>query len=87
MTLKRKLLFLTTALMLSSTIHAQSAALAPVSPGVPTWPHPWYGARVAYLGDSLTDPRNSGSKKKLGIPGKLSPHHTICIWHQRTSVE
>jgi GDSL-like Lipase/Acylhydrolase. len=64
MTLKRKLLFLTTALMLSSTIHAQSAALAPVSPGVPTWPHPWYGARVAYLGDSLTDPRNSGSKKK-----------------------
>ena len=26
--------------------------------------HPWKGKRVAYLGDSITDPRNSGSKKK-----------------------
>ena len=26
--------------------------------------HPWQGRRVAYLGDSITDPRNSGSKKK-----------------------
>ena len=26
--------------------------------------HPWQGKRVAYLGDSITDPRNSGSKKK-----------------------
>ena len=26
--------------------------------------HPWKGARVAYFGDSITDPRNSGSKKK-----------------------
>lgn len=26
--------------------------------------HPWYGARVAYFGDSVTDPRNSGSKEK-----------------------
>lgn len=26
--------------------------------------HPWWGAHVAFLGDSLTDPRNSGSKKK-----------------------
>lgn len=26
--------------------------------------HPWYGRRVAYFGDSITDPRNSGSKKK-----------------------
>lgn len=26
--------------------------------------HPWYGARVAFLGDSQTDPRNNGSKKK-----------------------
>lgn len=26
--------------------------------------HPWKGKRVAYFGDSITDPRNSGSKKK-----------------------
>ena len=26
--------------------------------------HPWHGKRVAYFGDSITDPRNSGSKKK-----------------------
>ena len=26
--------------------------------------HPWQGRRVAYLGDSITDPRNSGAKKK-----------------------
>ena len=25
--------------------------------------HPWKGKRVAYFGDSITDPRNSGSKK------------------------
>lgn len=26
--------------------------------------HPWQGKRVAYLGDSITDPRNKASKKK-----------------------
>ena len=26
--------------------------------------HPWMQKRVAYFGDSITDPRNSGSKKK-----------------------
>lgn len=26
--------------------------------------HPWQGKRVAYLGDSITDPRNNGAKKK-----------------------
>lgn len=26
--------------------------------------HPWQGKRVAYFGDSITDPKNSGSKKK-----------------------
>lgn len=26
--------------------------------------HPWANKRVAYFGDSITDPRNSGSKKK-----------------------
>lgn len=26
--------------------------------------HPWQGKRVAYFGDSITDPRNNGAKKK-----------------------
>ena len=26
--------------------------------------HPWQGKRVAYFGDSITDPRNKGSKMK-----------------------
>ena len=26
--------------------------------------HPWQGKRVAYFGDSITDPRNSGSQRK-----------------------
>lgn len=30
----------------------------------PTFVHPWQGKRVAYFGDSITDPRNNGSKKK-----------------------
>ena len=25
--------------------------------------HPWSGRRVAYFGDSITDPKNNGSKK------------------------
>ena len=29
-----------------------------------TFVHPWMQKRVAYFGDSITDPRNSGSKKK-----------------------
>jgi len=29
-----------------------------------TFTHPWKGKKVAYFGDSITDPRNSGSKKK-----------------------
>ena len=33
------------------------------SPDMLQW-HPWKGKRVAYFGDSITDPRNSGSKKK-----------------------
>ena len=29
-----------------------------------TFVHPWQGKRGAYFGDSITDPRNSGSQKK-----------------------
>ena len=31
---------------------------------VMTFQHPWQGKRVAYFGDSITDPRNNGSQKK-----------------------
>jgi lysophospholipase L1-like esterase len=30
----------------------------------PMWRHPWQGAKVGYLGDSITDPRNKASQKK-----------------------
>lgn len=29
-----------------------------------SWQHPWQGKRVAYLGDSVTDPRNKAAKTK-----------------------
>lgn len=37
-----------------------------VSNAQTTYIHPWMQKRVAYFGDSITDPRNSGSKKKYG---------------------
>ena len=40
-----------------------SAQTITAKPEVPQW-HQWKGKRVAYFGDSITDPRNSGSKKK-----------------------
>ena len=30
----------------------------------PSFVHPWQGKRVAYFGDSITDPRNKAAKKK-----------------------
>ena len=51
--MKRKLL--TLALLLAAIVEAQPQALMS---------HPWQGKRVAYFGDSITDPRNTGSKKK-----------------------
>lgn len=44
---------MTLAVLLFGTANAQSAYI-----------HPWMQKRVAYFGDSITDPRNSGSKKK-----------------------
>ncbi|MEE1093264.1 MAG: SGNH/GDSL hydrolase family protein, partial [Prevotella sp.] len=32
--------------------------------GANLFAHPWQGKRVAYFGDSITDPRNDGSKIK-----------------------
>ena len=46
-------MLLTLVVLLCGTASAQSAFV-----------HPWMQKRVAYFGDSITDPRNSGSKKK-----------------------
>lgn len=64
MKLNHKPLLVAAVLMLSTAMHAQQSAATSTVSSAPTWPHPWYGAKVAYLGDSLTDPRNNGSKKK-----------------------
>lgn len=48
----------------SQSCHAQSIALHPAPLTQLQGIHPWWGAHVAYFGDSITDPRNSGSKKK-----------------------
>ena len=49
----KRLLFLCLVLMLSLPMLSQALIR-----------HPWQGKRVAYFGDSITDPRNSGSKIK-----------------------
>ena len=49
----KKLLFMLMMLCAGMTAQAQSIMQ-----------HPWQGKRVAYFGDSITDPRNSGSKIK-----------------------
>ena len=51
--MKKTLILLTLAALLSGAANAQSV-----------FAHPWMQKRVAYFGDSITDPRNSGSKKK-----------------------
>ena len=42
---------------------AQTVSTTPEVAQEFSW-HPWKGKRVAYFGDSITDPRNNGSKKK-----------------------
>jgi len=51
----KKIQFVLIALCLQLSLSAQSQT---------TYTHPWQGKRVAYFGDSVTDPRNSASKKK-----------------------
>ena len=53
--------------LLCGAVNAQKAtdkATTEPSPIVQGWAHPWMQKRVAFFGDSITDPRNSGSKKK-----------------------
>ena len=41
-----------------------STTLPPLGEGWGGGLHPWSGKRVAYFGDSISDPRNKASKKK-----------------------
>ena len=55
----KRLLFILFVVVVAVPGMAQTIAM----PDMVQW-HPWKGKRVAYFGDSITDPRNSGSKKK-----------------------
>ena len=57
----RRLLLLMFVAMVAVPGMAQTTIVT--SPDMLQW-HPWKGKRVAYFGDSITDPRNNGSKKK-----------------------
>lgn len=61
--MKRNILLLLSLLLLvPATMQAQSNWLETLNVLRPI--HPWHKAKVAYFGDSITDPRNNGSKKK-----------------------
>lgn len=51
--MKRRFLLLMLTVLACGAVNAQSAFV-----------HPWMNKKVAYFGDSITDPRNSGSKLK-----------------------
>lgn len=53
-------IFLSLLLLVSVASSAQSVAEVPVAYQY----HPWKGKKVAYIGDSITDPNNRASKKK-----------------------
>ena len=63
---KKHLLLLTLTALLCGAVNAQKDSVPePLSTRQNTgWVPPWMQKRVAYFGDSITDPRNSGSKKK-----------------------
>lgn len=56
----RNILTLALCLFLSVSAMAQNVANTQYT----TFSHPWMGKKVAYFGDSITDPRNSSSKDK-----------------------
>jgi lysophospholipase L1-like esterase len=67
--MKKKVILSLFAMMLAMPACAQQLMQQPVQvfmqqPEQALMQHPWQGKRVAYFGDSITDPRNSGSKKK-----------------------
>ena len=64
---KLRMFVCSVAALVSTAVLAQDSTLEQVVPKaqpVVSESHPWKGVRVAYFGDSVTDPRNSGSKLK-----------------------
>lgn len=51
--------------------------------------HPWYGKKVGYIGDSITDPNCYGDniKKVLGFFERMVGYHSLCVWSEWTSME
>ncbi len=65
MKLSKKIIFLLPALILSfQTLSAQPAQITDETQAAAPllFSHPWQGKRVAYLGDSITDPKNYGNE-------------------------
>lgn len=62
--MKKRFLFLAVLMTIAIGTHAQNPGFSGNKVKDLRAIHPWTGARVAYFGDSLTDPRNNGSKKK-----------------------
>jgi lysophospholipase L1-like esterase len=60
----KRILFLFVLLVLFFPLGSSAQANWPQALSAIQPVHPWRNARVAYFGDSVTDPRNSGSKKK-----------------------
>jgi len=50
--------------LLKACITTLLLAIASTASSQTYFQHPWQGKRVAYFGDSITDPKNNGSKKK-----------------------
>jgi lysophospholipase L1-like esterase len=62
MNMKHILFIIAFVLMLPGRVQAQQNQMETL--GVQYTIHPWRNARVAYFGDSITDPNNAASKKK-----------------------
>ena len=67
--MKEKVLSLIWAALLCGAACAQVSSEKPMGTATEAvtgtvWAHPWMQKRVAYFGDSITDPRNDGSKQK-----------------------
>ena len=61
----KKIIFIMVALLASTGMTlAQTADIEAGQQQIGSFGHPWQGARVAYFGDSITDPNNNASKDK-----------------------
>ena len=63
-TMYKKLFIILAILAVCPLAAIHSTTLPPLGEGWGGGLHPWQGKRVAYFGDSITDPRNKASKKK-----------------------